>query len=109
MPSGICYFPVSPYLYTFIRFKFRYSTPWIFGPKRDEVTGAWRRLHNEEIYDVFSSPNIIWVIKSRRMRWAGHVARVGERRGAYRVLVWTSEGWTQFSKPRHRWEGNIKK
>jgi hypothetical protein len=59
----------------------------IFVPKRDEVTGEWRRLHNEELNDLYSSPNIIWVIKSRRMRWAGHVARMGEGRGAYRALV----------------------
>jgi hypothetical protein len=60
---------------------------WIFGPKRDEVTGEWRRLHNEELNDLYSPPNSIRVIKSRRMRWAGHVARMGEGRGAYRVLV----------------------
>jgi hypothetical protein len=61
----------------------------IFGPNRDEVTGEWRRLHNEELKDLYSSPNIMLVIKSRRMRWAGHVARMGERRGAYRILVVT--------------------
>jgi hypothetical protein len=55
----------------------------IFGPKRDEVTGEWRRLHNKELYVTYSSPNIIRVMKSRRLRWAGHVARMGERRGAY--------------------------
>ena len=59
----------------------------IFGPRRDEVMGEWRRLHNEELNNLYSSPNIVWVIKSRRMRWAGHVARVGEERGVYRVLV----------------------
>jgi hypothetical protein len=59
----------------------------IFGPKRDEATGEWRRLHNEELYDLYKSPDIIWVIKSRRMRWAGHVARMGDRKGAYRVFV----------------------
>jgi hypothetical protein len=59
----------------------------IFGPKRYEVTGEWRRLHNEELNDLYSSPNITRVIKSRRMRWAGNVARMGERRGAYRILV----------------------
>ena len=59
----------------------------IFGPKRDEVTGEWRKLHNEELNDLYPSTNIMWVIKSRRMRWAGHVARVGERRVLYRVLV----------------------
>jgi hypothetical protein len=59
----------------------------IFGPKKDEVTGEWRRLHKKELYALYSSPNIIRVIKSRRVRWAGHVARMGERRGAERVLV----------------------
>ena len=59
----------------------------IFGPKRDEVTGEWRRLHNEEFNNLYFSPNIIRVIKSRRIRWAGHVWRMGERRGAFRVLV----------------------
>ena len=59
----------------------------IFGPRRDEVTGAWRRLHYEEINVLYSSPNIVPVIKSRRMRWAGHVARMGEERAVYRVLV----------------------
>jgi len=59
----------------------------LFGPKRDEVTGEWRKLHNEELNDLYSSPNIVRMIKSRRMRWAGHVARMGERRGVYRVLV----------------------
>jgi len=64
----------------------------IFGPVRDEVTGELRRLHNEELNDLYSSPNIVRVIKSRRMRWAGHVARMGEERGAYRVLVGKPEG-----------------
>jgi len=64
----------------------------IFGPRRDEVTGEWRRLHNGELYDLYSSPNIVRVIKSRRMRWAGHVARMYEDRGAYRVLVGKPEG-----------------
>ena len=59
----------------------------IFGPKRDEVTGEWRRLHNEELNDLCSSPNIVWVMKLRRMRWAGHVAHTGDRRGVCRVLV----------------------
>ena len=63
----------------------------IVEPRRDEVTGEWRRLHNEELNDLYSSPNMVRVIKSRRMRWAGHVARMGEERGAYRVLVGKSE------------------
>ena len=64
----------------------------VFEPRRDEVTGEWRRLHNQELNDLYSSPNIVWVIKSRRMRWAGHVARMGEERGVYRVLVGKPEG-----------------
>jgi hypothetical protein len=64
----------------------------IFGSKRDEITAEWRRLHNKELHALYSSPNIIRVIKSRRMRWAGHVARMGERRGAYRALVGKPEG-----------------
>ena len=64
----------------------------IFGPRRDEVTGDWRRLHNEELHDFYCSPNIVRVIKWRRMRWAGHVARMGEERGTYRFLVGKPEG-----------------
>jgi hypothetical protein len=59
----------------------------IFGPKRDEMEGGWRKLHHEQLRDLFSSPNIIRIIKSRRMRWAGHVARMGEKRNAYRLLI----------------------
>jgi hypothetical protein len=80
----------------------------IFGPKRDEVTGEWRRLHNEELYALYFSPNIIWVIKSRRPRWAGHVASMEERRGAYRSLVGKPEGRRPLGRPRHRWEDNMK-
>jgi hypothetical protein len=72
------------------------------GPKRDEVTGEWRRLHNKELYALCSSPNIIRVIKSRRLRWAGHVACMGERRGAYRALVGKPEGRRPLGRPRHR-------
>jgi hypothetical protein len=79
----------------------------IFGPKRDEVTGEWRRLHNEEL-DLYSSPNIIRVIKSRRIRWAGHVACMGEGRGAYRILVGRPVGWRPLGRSRRRWENNIK-
>ena len=64
----------------------------VFGPKRDEVTGEWRKLHNEELNDLYSLPNIVRVVKSRRMRWAGHVARMGEDRGLHRVLVGKPEG-----------------
>jgi hypothetical protein len=68
----------------------------IFGPKRDKVTGYWRKLHNEELNDLYSSPNIIWVIKSRRMIWAGHVSGMGKGRGVYRVLVWKPEERDNF-------------
>ena len=64
----------------------------VFGPKRDEVTGEWRKLHNEELSDLYSLPNIVWVVKSRRMRWAGHLAPMGEGRGVHRVLVVRPEG-----------------
>ena len=75
----------------------------IFGPRRDEVRGEWKRLHNEELSDLYSSPNIVRVIKSRRMRWAGHVARMGEERGTYRVLVGKPEGKKPLARPRRRW------
>jgi hypothetical protein len=80
----------------------------IFGPKRDEATGDWRRLHNEELNDLYSSPNIIRVIKSRKMRWAGHVTRMGDKRGADRILVGRPEGRSPLGRPRRRWEDNIK-
>ena len=80
----------------------------IFGPKRDEVTWEWRRLHNEELSDLYSSPNIVRVITSRRMRWAGYVARMGEETGAYRVLVGKPEGKRPLGRPRRRWVDNIR-
>ena len=80
----------------------------IFGPKRDKVTGEWRKLHNEELNYLYCSPNIVRVIKSIRMRLAGHVARIGEGRGVYRVLVGKPEGKNPLARPRRRWEGNIK-
>jgi hypothetical protein len=80
----------------------------IFEPKRDEATGEWRRLHNEELNDLYSSPNIIRVIKSRRLRWAGHAANTGEGRGAYRILVGRPEGRRPLGRPRRRWVDNIK-
>ena len=79
----------------------------VFGPKRDERTGEWRKLHNEELSDLYSSPNIVRVVKSRRMRWAGHVAHMGEGRGVHRVLVGKPEGKRPLGRPRHRWEDNI--
>ena len=80
----------------------------IFGSRRDEVTGEWRRLHNEELNDLYSSPNIVPMIKSGRMRWVGHVARMGEERGAYRVLVGKPEGRRPLGRPRRRWMDNIR-
>ena len=80
----------------------------IFGPRRDEVTGEWRKLHNEELNDLYCSPNTVRVIKSRRMRWMGHTARMGERRGVYGVLVGKPEGKRPLGRPRRRWEDNIK-
>ena len=80
----------------------------ILGPRKDELTVDWRKLHNEELHDLYSSPNTVWVIKSRRVRWAGHVACMGERRGLYRVLVGKPEGKRPLGRPRHRWEDNIK-
>ena len=80
----------------------------IFGPRRDEVTGEWRRLHNEELNDLYSSPNIVRVIKSRRMRWARYVALMGEERGVYRVLVGKPEGRRPLGRPRCRWVDNIR-
>jgi hypothetical protein len=76
----------------------------IFGPKRDEVTGEWRKLHSEELHNLYSSPDIIRQVKSRQMRWVGHVARMGEERKVYKVLVGKSEGKRPFGRPRRRWE-----
>jgi hypothetical protein len=79
----------------------------IFGPKRDEVTGCWKKkLHNDD--SLYSSPNIIRMIKSRKMRWAGHVARMGETKNAYRILVGKPEGGRPLGRPRHKWVYNIK-
>jgi hypothetical protein len=80
----------------------------VFGPKRDKVTVERRRLHNKDLYDLHSLPNIIRVIKSRKMRWTGHLARMGERRAAYRVLVGKPEGKRPLGRRRPRWEDNIK-
>jgi hypothetical protein len=79
----------------------------IFGPKREE-DGSWRKLHNDELHSLYSSPNIVRVIKSRRMGWAGHVAPIGEGRGVYRVLVGRPEDKRPLGRPRRRWEDNIK-
>jgi hypothetical protein len=80
----------------------------IFGPKRDEVTGGWRKLCNEELHILYSSPSIIRMIKSRTMKWAGHVARMGEKRNAYSILVGKPEGKRPLGRPRRRWMDNIK-
>jgi len=80
----------------------------VFGTKRDEVTGEWRKLHNEELIDLYCSPNILRVIKSRRMRWTGHVDRMGKGRVVSRVLVGKPEGKRPLGRTRRRWEDNIK-
>jgi len=90
-----------------------FKTQYYFGKievldRREEVTGEWRRLHNEELNDLYSSPNIVRVIKSRRMRWAGLVARMGEERRAYRVLLGKPEGRRPLGRPRRRWVDNIR-
>ena len=80
----------------------------IFGPRTDEIVQKWRKLHNKELNDLYSSPNIVRVIKSRRMRWAGHVARMGEKRGVFRVLVGKPESKRPLGRPRRKCEDNIK-
>jgi hypothetical protein len=80
----------------------------IFGPKRHEVMGEWRKLHYGELHNLYSSPDMIRQIKSRRMRWAGHVARMGEGRKVYSVLVGKPEGKRPLGRPRRRWENGIK-
>jgi hypothetical protein len=80
----------------------------VFEPRRDKVTGEWRKLHKEELRDLYSLLNIVWVVKSRRMRWVGHLAHMGEGRSVHRVLVGKPEGKRPVGRPRHRWEDNIK-
>jgi hypothetical protein len=80
----------------------------IFGPKGDKVTREWRKLHNEELRNLYSSPSIIRITKSRRMRWSGHVARMGEKRNVYRLLVGKPEGKRPLGRPRRRWVDNIR-
>jgi hypothetical protein len=79
-----------------------------FGPKRDEVTGGWRKLHNKEFYNLYSSPSTISMTKSRSVRWAGYVARMGTKRNSCRILVVMSEGKRPVGKPKRRWVDNIK-
>jgi hypothetical protein len=78
----------------------------IFGPKKDEASGEWKKLHNEELHDLYSSPSIIRIMKARRMRWAGHVARMGEKRNAYGLVVGKPEGRRPLGRPRRRWLDN---
>jgi hypothetical protein len=80
----------------------------IFGPKRDEVKGEWRKLHNDQLRDLYSSPSIITIIKLRKMRWAGHVARMREKRNACRLFVGKPEGKRPLGRPRRRWVDNIR-
>jgi hypothetical protein len=80
----------------------------IFGTKRDGVTGEWSKIHNEELHNLYSSPDIIRQVKSRRMMWAGHVARMGQERKVYRVLVGKPEGKIPLGRPRRRWEDGIR-
>jgi hypothetical protein len=80
----------------------------IFGPKKDDVTGEWTKLHNKELHDLYSSPSIIRIIKSRRTRWAGHGARMGEKRNAYRLLMGKPKGKRPLGRPRRRWVDNIR-
>ena len=80
----------------------------VFGPKMDEITEEWRKLHKEELSDLYSLPSIVRVVKSRRMRWAWHVALMGEGRGVHRVLIGKPEGKRPLGRPRRRWEDNIK-
>jgi hypothetical protein len=79
-----------------------------FGPKRDEVMEDWRKLHNEELHNLYSLPNMIRMVKLRRMRWAGHVTRMGAKMDAYRILVGKPEEKRQLGRPRHKWVENIK-
>jgi hypothetical protein len=79
----------------------------IFGPRKEE-DGSWRKLHNDELHSLYSSPNVVGVIKSRRVRWAGHVARMGEGRGVYRVFVGRPEGKRPLERPKRKWEDNVK-
>jgi hypothetical protein len=80
----------------------------IFGPRRDGVMGGWRKLHNDELHNMYSSPSIMRIVKSRRMRWAGNVARMGAKKNVYRLLVGKPEGKRPLGRPRRRWIDNIK-
>jgi hypothetical protein len=105
---GTVYFPYTYIYYFFIVFENRLLRR-VFGSKRDEVTGEWRKLHNEELNDLYTLPNIVRVVKSRRMKWAGHVACMGEGRGVHRVWVGKPEGTRPLVRPKRRWEDNKKR
>jgi hypothetical protein len=79
-----------------------------FGPKREEVAGDWSRVHNEELHNLYTSPNIVTVFTARRMRWAGHVARMGKMRNEYNIFAGKPERKSPFGRPRHKWEDNIR-
>jgi hypothetical protein len=81
----------------------------VFGPKGNEVTGKWRKLHNEGLNNLYTLTNIVQVVKSRRMRWAGHMARMGEGRVVHRIFLGRPEGKKTLGRPRLRWENNIKR
>jgi hypothetical protein len=98
MPNTLCVCPTV--------FEYRVLRR-IFGPKRDEVTGGWGTLHNEELHGLYSSPSIVSVIKARKMRWAGHVARMGEVRDAYNILIGKPLGRRPLGRPRRGWEDNL--
>jgi hypothetical protein len=99
---------VGAFVLRFILILFSYLCPYIYGPKRDEVTGEWRKLHSEKLHNLYSSPDIIRQAKSRRMRWAWHVARMGEERKVCKVLVGKPEGKRPLGSPRRRWEDGIR-
>jgi hypothetical protein len=105
--SGRLSLKFSPHIYSVCVFELIRFVTRLTIAEMQIISGKWRRLHKKELYDLYSSC-IIRVIKSRRLRWAGHVARMGERRGAYRVLVGKPEGRRPLGRPRHRWEDNIK-
>ena len=81
----------------------------IYGPKRDEMTGEWRRLHNEELHGLYDSPDVVRIMKSRRLRWSDHVARMREKRRLYSIVVRKPEGKRPLARPRRRWEDNIRR
>jgi hypothetical protein len=99
---------INPYRTRFSTKPFNRTGFCVFGPKRDEVTREWTKLHNEKLHILYSSPDIITQMKSRRMVWAGHVARMGEERKVYKVLVWKSEGKRPLGRPRRRWENGVR-